>query len=149
MSPSSSDAAEALAAMQASQARLAAAANCPPERHLAFAGLLGGLVVTPALPTTWSLVAEGVILLGIVLVVRWDRRRTGMFINGYRAGRTRPVTFAMLAMFLMLYSASMWLARERGIQWASLPLGAVAAAAGYYASILWQRTFRREMGAGA
>gem|GEM_PF-194954 len=149
VNPSSTDAAEALAAMHASQARLAAAANCPPERHLAFAGLLGGLVATPALPATWSLVAEGVILLGIVLVVRWDRRRTGMFINGYRSGRTRPVSFAMLAVFLVLYSASMWLARERGIHWAPLPLGAVAAAVGYYASILWQRTFRREMGVGA
>ena len=149
MNPSSTDAAEALAAMHASQARLAAAANCPPERHLAFAGLLGGLVATPALPVTWSLIAEGMILLGIVLVVRWDRRRTGMFINGYRAGRTRPVTFAMLAVFLVLYSASTWLSRSLGIHWAPLPLAAVAAAAGYYASVLWQRTFKREMGVGA
>lgn len=149
MSPTSTDAAEALDAMRASQARLAAAANCPPERHLAFAGLFGGLVATPALPVTWSLIAEGVILLGIVLVVRWDRRRTGMFINGYRSGRTRPVTFGMLAVFLILYSASMWLAREHGIYWAPLPLGVIAAAAGYYASILWQRTFRRELGVGA
>jgi hypothetical protein len=135
--------------MHASQARLAAAANCPPERHLAFAGLLGSLVATPALPAPWSLVAEGVILLGIVLVVRWDRRRTGMFINGYRAGRTRPVTFVMLAVFLAFYSASTWLARERGIVWAPLPLGALAAMAGYYASVFWARTFKREMGLSA
>jgi len=146
VNPSSTDAAKALAAMHASQARLAAAANCPPERHLAFAGLLGGLVATPALPTTWTLVAEGVILLGIALVVRWDRRRTGMFINGYRTGRTRPVTFAMLAAFLLLYSASTWLSRSLGIHRAPLPLGALTAAVGYYASVLWQRTFRREMG---
>jgi len=135
--------------MQASKARLAAAADCPPERHLAFAGLLGGLVASPALPTNWTLIAEGVILLAIVLVVRWDRRRTGMFINGYRTGRTRPVTFAMLAVFLVLYSASTWLSRSLGIHWAPLPLGALAGAAGYYASVLWQRTFSREMGVGA
>ncbi len=149
MNPSSTEAAEALAAMHASQARLAAAANCPPERHLAFGALLGSLVATPALPTTWTLVAEGFIVLGIVLVVRWDRRRTGMFINGYRAGRTRPVTFGMLAVFLVLYSLSTWLARGLDIHWAPLPLGALAAAVGYYASVLWQRTFKREMGLGA
>ncbi|GAA0312861.1 hypothetical protein GCM10009087_23770 [Sphingomonas oligophenolica] len=149
MNPSSTDAAEALAAMHASQARLAAAANCPPERHLAFGALLGNLVATPALPTTWTLVAEGFILVGIVLVVRWDRRRTGMFINGYRSGRTRPVTFGMLAVFLILYSASTWLSRGLGIHWAPLALGAVAAAVGYYASVLWARIFKREMELGA
>jgi hypothetical protein len=149
MNPTSTDAAEALAAMQASQARLAAAANCPPERHLAFAGLLGSLVATPALPMTWSLLAEGLVLLGIGLVVRWDRRRTGMFINGYRPGRTRPVTFGMLAIFLLLYSTSFWLSRGLDIHWAPVPLGLVTAGVGYYASILWQRTFRREMGLGA
>jgi len=149
VNPSSTDAAAALAAMQASQARLAAAADCPPERHLAFAGLLGGLVATPALPTAWTLVAEAVILLGIILIVRWDRRRTGMFINGYRTGRTRPVTFGMLAVFLVLYSVSTWLSRSLGIHRAPLPLGVVAGAFGYYASVLWQRIFRRELGVGA
>eukprot|EP01035_Chromulina_nebulosa_P038096 gene38096-51457_t len=51
MQPTSTEAAEALAAMRASQARLALAADCPPQRHLAFAALMGGLVATPALPT--------------------------------------------------------------------------------------------------
>lgn len=50
MQPSSTEAAEALAAMRASQARLAVAADCPPARHLAFAGLMGGIIATPALP---------------------------------------------------------------------------------------------------
>src|ERR1700761_2464211 len=103
MQPSSTEAVEALAAMRASQARLALAADCPPARHLAFAVLMGGLVATPARPVYLALLAEGALLLGVGLVVRGDRRRTGMFINGSRAGRTRPLTFLLLAIVLALY----------------------------------------------
>lgn len=149
MQPSSAEATEALAAMHASQARLAAAADCPPQRHLIFGLLIGGLVATPALPTFYTLVAEAFIIIGIALVARWDRRRTGMFINGYRAGKTRPVTFAMLGAFLVLYAASVWLSRSEGLRWASLICGVIAVAVGYGASIQWQRTFRREMGLDA
>jgi hypothetical protein len=146
MQPSSTEAAEALATMRASQERLALAANCPPERHLAFAALMGGVIATPALPFPYAIAAEVVLLLGVALVIRWDRRRTGMFINGYRAGRTRPLTFLMLAVVLALYMAGVWLVHDRGIWWGPLATGAVAAAAGYYFSVVWQRIFRREMG---
>ncbi|MDH7971852.1 hypothetical protein QH494_06615 [Sphingomonas sp. AR_OL41] len=146
MQPSSTEAAEALAAMRASQARLALAADCPPQRHFAFAVLMGGLVATPALPSFYALLTEGVLLIGVALVVRWDRRRTGMFINGYRAGRTRPLTFLMLAIILALYFGGMTLVRYRGLWWGPLATGAVATIIGYYASILWQRVFSREMG---
>lgn len=149
MHPSSTEAAEALAAMRASQARLAQAADCPPERHLAFGALMGGIIATPALPFPYAILAEGLLLFGVGLVVRWDRRRTGMFINGYRRGRTRPLTFLLLAVVLVLYMTGFWLARDRGIWWAPLATGTVAAAAGYYFSTLWQRVFRREMGLDA
>jgi hypothetical protein len=146
MQPSSVEAAEALAAMRASQARLALAANCPPQRHFAFAVLLGGLVATPALRPFYALLAEGVLLIGIAVLVRWDRRRTGMFINGYRAGRTRPLTFLLLAVVLALYAAGFWLSRGRGLWWGPLATGAVAAAIAFQASVVWKRIFRREMG---
>jgi len=146
MSTSSRDATEALAAMRASQARLAAAADCPPARHLAFGAVMGGLVATTALPTAYSLIAEAGLLICIAMIVRWDRRRTGMFINGYRAGRTRPITFAMLAVFLALYFAGFWLSRDRGMHWAPLAIGVVTAGLGYHASVFWQRIFRRELG---
>ena len=149
MQPSSTEAAEALAAMRASQARLAQAADCPPERHLAFAALMGGIIATPALPFPYALLAEGVLLLGVGLVIRWDRRRTGMFISGYRAGRTRPLTFLLVAAVAALYMAGVWLVRDRGIWWGPLVTGAVAAGLGYYASVVWQRIFRREMGLDA
>jgi hypothetical protein len=147
--PSSTEAADALAAMQASRARLAAAADCPPQRHLIFGLLMGGLVATPALPTTYTLIAEACILVGVALVVRWDRRRTGMFINGYRAGKTHPVTLSLLVAFLALYALSIWLSFEQHMPWGSVGCGLATAAVGYFASIQWQRVFRREMGLDA
>jgi len=147
--PTSTEAAEALAAMQASQARLAAAANCPPERHLIFGTLIGALAATPALPTPYVFVVEALVFIGIFLVVRWDRRRTGLFINGYRAGKTLAVTFTTLAVFFALYAASVWLSFDRHLPLASLACGLVAAAVGYISSVQWQRMFRREMGLDA
>ena len=135
--------------MRASQARLAIAADCPPERHFAFAALMGCLVATPILPSFYALLAESLLLLGVALIVRWDRRRTGMFINGYRAGRTRPLTFLLLAVVLALYATGFWLVRDRGIWWGSLATGAITAALGYYASVVWMRVFRQEMGLDA
>ena len=146
MQPSS---AEALAAMHASQARFVAAAERPPQRHLAFAAVMGGLGATPALPTAYALLAEAVLLACIVLIVRWNRRRTGMFISGYRAGRTRPLTFLLLAVMLALYATGMWLSLDRGIRWVPLVTGSIAAVIGYHKSVVWMRVFRREMGVDA
>ena len=146
MQPTSNEAAEALAAMRASQARLALAANCPPQRHFAFALLLGGLIATPALAPFHALLAEGVLLAGIALLVRWDRRRTGMFINGYRAGRTRPLTFLLLAIVLALYAGGVVLSRHYGLWWAPLAAGTAAAPIAFQASVMWKRIFRQEMG---
>ena len=80
-----------------------------------------------------------------MLVIRWDRRRTGMFINGYRAGRTRRVTFAMLACMLPLYGLSAWMAIDRGSWIGPLALGLGAGAIAYSFSKTWCRVFRREM----
>ena len=143
------DAAGALAAMRTSQARLAKAASCPPERHLAFAGLMGVYVGAPAAPYVLMLVLEALILVAVVFIVRWDRRRTGMFINSYRRGRTRPVVLGLLAAMLTVYGVGYWLAKMQGVWWAPLALAPVAMVGGYYGSALWQRVYARELGGAA
>ena len=139
------DASAALSAMQASRERLAAEADCPPERHAAFALLFGILTASQALPTHLVLAVEALTIVTVALVIQWDRRRTGMFINGYRRGRTRKVTLAMLAIFLPLYILGAWLKHFRGIDWAPVACGVVVAVAAYALSRLWQRVFVREM----
>ena len=141
----SAEAAAALSAMQQSRERLAAAADCPPQRHLAFALLLGGVVAAQAAPPTWTLVIEGLLGLGVAAVIAWDRKRTGMFINGYRAGRTRPLTFAMLFMALALGALGVWLKHGLGLVWAPVVCGVAVTAVAYMMSAVWQRIYRREL----
>ena len=143
----STQAAEALAAMRDCQARLSKAAACPPERHLAFAPLMGDYVAAPAAPLWLKFVLEALILGAVVFIVRWDRRRTGMFVNGYRRGRTRPVLATLMVGMLGLYMAGYWLAKARGVWWAPLGLSPLALLGGYYGSAWWQRVYARELGA--
>jgi hypothetical protein len=145
MTIESTEAAAALDAMRQSRERLAAAANCPPARHLAFAGILGGLVASQAAPPFATMAIEAVLLVGVALVVLWDRRRTGMFINGYRAGRTRLVTFGMLGFALVVLALTTWLKIEQHMIWAPVVGGLVVAAAAYYGSAAWQRIYLREL----
>lgn len=145
MDYSSERAADALAFINESRVKLVAASETPPLRHGTFAGLMGGLVAAPVLPVVLRGLAFVLLMLGVVLIVQWDRRRMGMFINGYRAGATRWVTCAMLAVILPLYVVSDWLAVARGAVWVPVTLGIVAAAIAYAGSLWWCRVFRREM----
>lgn len=139
------DAAEALAAIGDARATLAAASATPPLRHFAFAALMGALVAAPAVPLPIRFLVLAGAAVGIALIVRWDRRRTGMFINGYRAGATRPLTFALLAVWMVLYALSNWLAIGQHRIWPSIALALVATGVGYIASQHWCRVFAREM----
>ncbi len=128
------EATEALAAMQTSRQSLAAAASCPPERHLAFAGLLGGLVAAQAAPPFFTMALEALFCVGVALVIAWDRRRTGMFINGYRAGRTRPLTFSMLAVTVGIGVIGVWLKLSYGVVWAPVLCGVIVGVLAYVTS---------------
>lgn len=141
----SQDARAALDSVRASRLSLIEAADAPPSRHAAFAVLMGGLIAMPALPLAFRFAALAVALCAVPLIIRWDRRRTGMFINGYRRGQTRFVLAVVLLGSLALYSLSNWLALSRHIIWPSMALGLIGAIAGYFASQWWCRVFRREM----
>lgn len=145
MDQNSRTAAEAIAFIEQSRVRLAAAAEVPPSRHAAFAALMGVWVASPALPLPFRFVVIVGIVAAMIWIIRWDRRRMGMFINGYRAGKTRRVTGLLLLAIMPLYVAGVWLTLERQIAWAPLPLALVAAGLAYAGSVWWCRVFRREM----
>jgi hypothetical protein len=139
---------EAIAALDAkksAQAQLAAAANCPPWRHAAFALLMGALVYSPAIPLPERFALLALILAAIGLIVQSDRRRLGMFINGYRGGKTRLVVFPILAIELGLYFWS-FVRAEAGDRTTPILLALLMIVVGYFGSVLWQRVFAREMG---
>jgi hypothetical protein len=131
--------------MQESRARLAAAASCPPERHLAFAAIMGTLVASQAAPVAGTFAIEALCFFSTGLVFLWDKRRTGMFINGYRRGRTRSLTFALLAVLLVIGGLGVWLKFDKGLWWAPIPAGLVVTLVSFVASRAWQQLYRAEL----
>ena len=141
---------EALAALNAKKSaerQLAVASVCPPWRHAVFGFMMGSLVTTPAFPLPVRFVMLALFFVALVLIVRSDRKRMGVFINGYRRGHTRVVAFAMLAIILCLYALSVHRALALGDRITPFLLGVLAAVIGTIGSVIWQRVFVRELGA--
>jgi hypothetical protein len=136
----------ALDAKGSAEQNLARAAVCPPWRHAVFGLVMGSLVATPALPLPLRLAALALILIGIGLIVRSDRRRMGMFVNGYRRGKTLVVSLALLAIVLALYMFSVRAATD-GDHATPLLFGAAALGVSVVGSVIWQRVFVAELGA--
>ena len=137
----------ALAAKGEVEQNLASLALCPPLRHAAFAAIVAALVATPTLPLRMRFVALALIFAGIFLIVQWDKRRLGVFINGYRRGKTRMIAFSLVAIILGLYSASYYFSMSQKEPGISIALAAVAFLIAYVGSMLWQRVFVSELSA--
>ncbi len=141
------EARSALDAKQFAETQMAKAANCPPWRHALFGLMMGGLVASPAFETTVRFAILGVLLCLIPLIIHSDRKRMGMFINGYRRGKTRVVAIGILIVELSMYGFSVVRGLDHQDHVTPLLLGTAGAVIGTLGSILWQRVFVREMGA--
>jgi hypothetical protein len=141
------DARSALEAKQAAEAQMARAAVCPPWRHGLFGLIMGCLVATPAFDMPIRMGLLVLMLCLIPVIVHSDRKRTGMFINGYRRGKTRIVVFAILAVQMSLYAVSVVRGIGHDDHLTPLLLGVVGLVSATIGSVIWQRVFVREMGA--
>ena len=141
------DARSALEAKQYAEAQMARAATCPPWRHAVFGLLMGGLVATPAFELPIRIALLVILLATIPIIINSDRKRMGMFINGYRRGKTRVVAIGILIVELSLYAISVVRGLDHNDHVTPLVLGVVGAVIGVVGSKLWQRVFVREMGA--
>jgi|SRR6185312_12053228 len=139
------DALTALDAKRAAEAQLARACNCPPWRHAVFGLLMGALVVSPAFEQTIRFAILVGILCCIPLIIRSDRKRMGMFINGYRRGKTRLVALGVLAVELSIYMLSVYYGMVLHNVVAPVALGIGGAVIGILGSMLWQRVFVHEL----
>ena len=137
----------ALDAKGSAERELAGVPMCPPWRHAIFGLIMGALVASPAVPIPLRFALIAGIFSAIALVVRSDRRRLGMFINGYRRGKTLFVTIPMLIIVLALYAIGLVRALDHGDRITPLMLGILAVVLGTAGSVLWQRVFVRELGA--
>jgi hypothetical protein len=141
------EAQSALEAKRQAEAQLAKAVNCPPWRHSVFGLLMGGLIASFAFEFAIRTVILLIILACVPIIIHSDRKRMGIFINGYRRGKTRVVTFGILLIWLPLYAVSVYYALDLHNRIVPLLLGAVGFVVGVAGSLIWQRVFVREMGA--
>lgn len=141
------EAQEALAGARGAQRRLAARTRWSISRHLAAAALITVPIAGMALPLPLQMAATVAMLIGLALVVRRDRARDGMFVNGYRMGRTLWVIVPTVAVVLAIGFAAGYLRSEHDIVWAPLLAAAVTLPITLGASILWEYVYREELGA--
>jgi hypothetical protein len=140
----------ALDGMNDAQRELALkATQCPPWRHAAFglvmAMLVGGIGFGPAIQMPLLALA----MVGVALLVADDRRRYGLFVNGYRRGRTLPLTLALLGAMVATGAGEIH-AREAGLSLGTkFGLAGIAFAVAVIASVAWSRVYRRELLEGA
>ena len=142
-----SEAVSALAAKRSAEAQMVRAATCPPWRHAVFGLLMGGLVASPAFDFPIRMAILVVILCCIPIIIRSDRKRMGMFINGYRRGKTRVVAIGIVIVELALYFVSVVRGLDHNDRLTPLLLGVAGVGIGILGSMLWQRVFVSEMGA--
>ncbi len=145
--PDTTAAAAALEGARAARARLADTTRCPPQMHVLFGLMLGGLVASEAASDRGTLVVEGLIAVSGVGLFVWQRRRLGYFVNGYRRGRTRPVALGIVGVYLLLFSTAAYLKGVDGLHWPALVLGALMAVIGTWGSAVWQARYAAEMAA--
>jgi len=143
-----SDAGTAAASLEealAARARLAEKLRCPPYLHALFGALYGALVASWAGSDAVVFEVEAVVILIAAGMFLWMRKKMGFFVNGYRKGATRPVVAALLMLYFVCFGLAAWCKAELHLAWPALVLGALMFCVGTYSSVLWQRTYRREL----
>jgi hypothetical protein len=144
MSPA--EARAALESVGATRAQIAAMGLCPPWRHAAFGAVMSLLILGLGFPLGIQVACLCLAMGLMVLIVVHDRRRYGMFINGYRRGATLPVSGALLVAMLALIVLQIRL-REQGVEtWVPIAVAGLAFVVAVTGSVWWSRVFRREMG---
>jgi hypothetical protein len=139
------DAARMLAEIQAAHTELARRARAPRWYYPLLGLLAGGYIAVQAAPSAARLVYLAVFLVAIGLMIPAYRRKTGLWINGWRAGRTRWVSAAWLALFLGGLVAAMLLEERQGVHGAYLVVGAATAIVTTAYGFVWEAAFRRDL----
>lgn len=117
----------------------------PLWRHAAFAAVMATLVLGQGFGFPWQLPMLIVPLLAIAWLVADDRKRYGLFVNGYRKGRTLPLTLVLVALMLGAMGGEIYArANDLGIG-VKLGIAGFAFVVALTMSLWWTRVFDREL----
>ncbi|WP_157973183.1 hypothetical protein [Blastomonas sp. UPD001] len=138
-------AAAALASIDRTHERLAQRTRWPWHRHAMF-GLVEGLMVAavaqPLAHAGAMFLAAMVLLISCIL---GDRRRDGMFVSGWQAGATRPLTFVILLFVLAMAVLAVGVREASEAAPIGYVLGGLTFAVCTAASLLWEKIYRTDL----
>lgn len=140
----------ALDSMTAAQREFAASGpKYPLWRHAAFAAVMGAIVLSQGFGPPLQILLFVFAMAAVAWLVADDRRRYGLFVSGYRKGRTLPLTLVMVALLLGAMGAEIY-ARINELSLAvKFGIAGGAFAIALTASLLWTRIYERELRDGA
>ena len=139
------DARTMLAEVEAARDDLAQRARAPLWYHPILGLLAGGMVAIQGQSSTLKVAFTGVFVLGVALLVRAYKRHTGLWISGFRAGRTRWVAIGLGVAIALCGLVALWLARHRGVAEAPLVFGGIIVVVVTVAGHLWEAAFRADL----
>ena len=142
------DARAALADMADARNRLVTTTRYPAWRHAAFGAVMAIFVGGIGLPTAFNMSATVVGLMATVILAQHDRKTSGMFVNGFRAGRTRWVSIVLMITMLALMFVQVRVRFSVGPGLWTAAIAGVAFAVGTAASIVWWRAYVADLAQG-
>lgn len=143
-----SEAQSALDAVKDTDRLMAQRMTWPLWRHAIFGVMMALLLLALALPVGMQIPVIGLVLLLVVLVVRDDKKRHGMFVSGYQKGRTGWVLAAQAALLLAaLVVTLIWLDEplESLLFWA---MAAMLLVVSTVLSVIWEKVYRADIEEG-
>lgn len=147
MSPiSEAEGLEALNQIAAANREMADRVKAPGWYNWSLALMMGGLVAMLEAPTTWLFAYEAAFFVGLAVLVSAYKRKSGVWIPGYRAGRTRWVAFGAAAVYFAIIMGAVYLYREMHIRGACIVAGVVIAGLTRLHCHLWEKAYRRDLG---
>lgn len=121
----------------------------PLWRHAAFAAVMAALVLGQGFGLPGQLPFLVLPLAAIAWIVADDRKRYGVFVNGYRKGRTLPVTLLLLALMLGAMGGEIYARfNDLGLD-VKLGIAGFAFVVALAMSLWWTRVYDRELLKGA
>lgn len=132
------------------ETRSAAAARRLPETawwfELSWLAIIAGLVFSAAVPRPFDILLLAGLIFGLGAIVRLYRRRYGVWVSGYRTGKTRYVTIALSMIIVCAILGTRAAYNHYGLFWIVPAGAAVAVLAGVVFGRLWMAAYRSETG---
>lgn len=139
------DALRMLAELEAANADLAERVRAPVWYHPALGLLMGGLCAVQAAPVPGMYAYYAVFIAGLILLVRAYIKRTGLWVSGYRAGRTRWVSVGLATITTGLMLLSAWLFHTRNETMAPFVFAGLIAVIVTIGGFVWEAAFRADL----